>query len=475
MIDSVVVIGARGRVGSALERTARRARRRVCASATPSSCCSASPTGRSPTSRQELAPGPWVAHVSGATPLAALEPHRRGSGSTRCRRSRTAAAPSSSTAPGQPSPPRPTRRRPSASSSPTTLGLRPFELDDERRAPTTRAQRSRRTTSSRSGGLRAACSTRPACPQEALDPLMRRMIENDFELTGPIERGDWETVERHLAAIARRAPELLERVPRARRADGAADRRGAGVSVCRTIADVRAALAAGATAASGSCRPWARSTPGHLRAAPRRARGVRHGRHEPLRQPDPVRRRGRPQRLPARRAARPRGRRRAGVDLVFAPTVDEMYPPGFQTWVEVTELGAILEGEHRPGHFRGVATVCLKLFTIVRPDVAFFGRKDAQQVEVLRRLVADLALELEFGVAADRARRRRARALLAERTPHRRRARARARAPPRARDPRPSRRARAMLEAPASTSTTSRSPRSTRPSSPPRSASARPA
>jgi len=81
---------------------------------------------------------------------------------------------------------------------------------------------------------------------------------------------------------------------------------------------------------------------------------------------------------------------------VFAPSAEEMYPPGKQTWVDVTELGTILEGEHRPGHFRGVATVCLKLFTIVRPDVVYFGRKDAQQVAVLRRMIADLALELEL-------------------------------------------------------------------------------
>jgi len=86
----------------------------------------------------------------------------------------------------------------------------------------------------------------------------------------------------------------------------------------------------------------------------------------------------------------------AGVDLVFAPSVEEMYPPGFQTWVDVTELGAMLEGVHRPGHFRGVATICLKLFTIVRPDLVYFGRKDAQQVAVLRRLISDLALELEL-------------------------------------------------------------------------------
>jgi pantoate--beta-alanine ligase len=88
--------------------------------------------------------------------------------------------------------------------------------------------------------------------------------------------------------------------------------------------------------------------------------------------------------------------RAAGVDIVFAPAVGEMYPSGFQTWVEVTELGAVLEGAHRPGHFRGVATVCLKLFTIVRPDVVYFGQKDAQQVAVLRRLIADLALDLEL-------------------------------------------------------------------------------
>jgi len=90
--------------------------------------------------------------------------------------------------------------------------------------------------------------------------------------------------------------------------------------------------------------------------------------------------------------------RAAGVDVVFAPSPAEMYPAGYQTWVEVTELGAILEGEHRPGHFRGVATVCLKLFNIVRPDVAFYGQKDAQQVEVLRRMIADLDLELELEV-----------------------------------------------------------------------------
>jgi pantoate--beta-alanine ligase len=86
----------------------------------------------------------------------------------------------------------------------------------------------------------------------------------------------------------------------------------------------------------------------------------------------------------------------AGVDLLFAPTVDELYPPGYETWVEVEELGAILEGLHRPGHFRGVATVCCKLFNVVRPERAYFGQKDAQQVAVVRRMVRDLNVDVEI-------------------------------------------------------------------------------
>jgi pantoate--beta-alanine ligase len=87
-----------------------------------------------------------------------------------------------------------------------------------------------------------------------------------------------------------------------------------------------------------------------------------------------------------------------GVDVLFAPSADELYPPGFQTWVEVEELSRGLEGEFRPGHFRGVATLCLKLFNIVRPKRAYFGQKDAQQAAVLRRMAADLDLDLELRV-----------------------------------------------------------------------------
>jgi pantoate--beta-alanine ligase len=88
----------------------------------------------------------------------------------------------------------------------------------------------------------------------------------------------------------------------------------------------------------------------------------------------------------------------AGVALVFAPAVDEMYPDGFQTYVEVTDVSQGLEGARRPGHFRGVATVVAKLFNVAQPDRAYFGQKDAQQVAVIRRMVADLAMPLEIVV-----------------------------------------------------------------------------
>jgi pantoate--beta-alanine ligase len=87
-----------------------------------------------------------------------------------------------------------------------------------------------------------------------------------------------------------------------------------------------------------------------------------------------------------------------GVDVLFAPPVEEMYPPGFATWVVPEGAAEGLESEYRPGHFRGVATVCLKLFNIVRPEIAWFGRKDAQQVAVLKQLVRDLNVGVQIRV-----------------------------------------------------------------------------
>jgi pantoate--beta-alanine ligase len=88
----------------------------------------------------------------------------------------------------------------------------------------------------------------------------------------------------------------------------------------------------------------------------------------------------------------------AGVDLIFAPRVEEMYPHGYGTWIDIQGPALGLEGEFRPGHFRGVATICAKLFTSVAPHLAFFGQKDAQQVAVVRQLVRDLNLDLEIRV-----------------------------------------------------------------------------
>jgi len=101
-------------------------------------------------------------------------------------------------------------------------------------------------------------------------------------------------------------------------------------------------------------------------------------------------------RYPRDEAADARAAEEVGVDLLFAPDAAELYPAGFDTWVEPGQLATVLEGAARPGHFRGVATVCTKLFSIVQPSIAWFGQKDAQQIAVIRRVVADLDLPVEI-------------------------------------------------------------------------------
>jgi pantoate--beta-alanine ligase len=85
-----------------------------------------------------------------------------------------------------------------------------------------------------------------------------------------------------------------------------------------------------------------------------------------------------------------------GIDVLFHPAAEDIYPPGDQTQVQVTELGKLLCGAQRPGHFQGVVTVVTKLFTVVRPHVAIFGEKDYQQLQIVRRLVRDLLLDIEI-------------------------------------------------------------------------------
>ncbi|MEE8620116.1 MAG: pantoate--beta-alanine ligase [Dehalococcoidia bacterium] len=90
--------------------------------------------------------------------------------------------------------------------------------------------------------------------------------------------------------------------------------------------------------------------------------------------------------------------REEGVDIVFVPSDDEMYPPEFSSWVDVEKVTEMLEGASRAGHFRGVATVVAKLFNIVQPTRAYFGQKDAQQVVVIKKMVADLNLGIDIVV-----------------------------------------------------------------------------
>jgi predicted short-subunit dehydrogenase-like oxidoreductase (DUF2520 family) len=207
MIESIEVVGAGGRVGSAV--SARLATHGVRLDAgEPELVLLCVPDRAIADVAQEIGVGPWVAHVSGATPLAALDPHERRFSMhplqtfTRARR------------------PEQLDGAWTAVSAETndalrlgfwlaeTLGLRPFELADDNRAAyhagAAIASNYLVTLRHAAGSLLEAAGA----PPEALDPLMRRVIENHFELTGPIARGDWETLDRHLDAIRAERPEL---------------------------------------------------------------------------------------------------------------------------------------------------------------------------------------------------------------------------------------------------------------------------
>ena len=402
--ERVQIIGARGRVGSAL--SARLAQRGVTLTEDrPDLVLLCVPDREIAKVARELEPGAWVAHVSGATPLAALEPHTRRFGlhplqtfTKRLGHEQLDGAYAAVTGESE-------EALAAGRELAAVLGLKAFALDDAQRgayhAGAATASNFLVTLRRAAGSLLKAAEA----PPEGLDPLMRRVIENDFELTGPIERGDWETVERHLEAIRRERPEL-ERAYRAL-ADLTADQagqprntvsQGDGPPGVRTIGELREALAPRRAGRIGLVPTMGALHEGHLsllRAARAECDTVVMSLFvNPTQFSHASDLNGYPQdeQRDVRLAAE------AGVDVVFAPTAEEMYPPGFQTWVDVTELGTVLEGASRPGHFRGVATVCLKLFTIVRPDAAYFGQKDAQQVAVLRQLVRDLALELELRV-----------------------------------------------------------------------------
>ena len=399
MIERVDVIGS-GRVGSAL--TARLRERGVAVGEDKADIVllCVPDTAISDVSRC-LAPGrAWVGHVSGATPLAALEPHERRFSlhplQTFDRSGDPAqldgawAAITGDTA----------EALAVARELAELLGLRPFELADGDR------------TLYHAGAVFASnylvtlqrAAVRLGVPAEGLVPLMRGTIEHGFELTGPIARGDWATVEAHKQAIRASAPRARAPLRHARRSDGAAR-----MKVVGTIAELETAPGTGLVPTMGALHD------GHvalLRAARQENRTVVMSLFVNPAQFDEQ----------TDLDAYPRDEARdleiaeaEGVDVVFAPAADELYPPGFATWVDPGETGA--EGVARPGHFRGVATVCLKLFNLVRPERAYFGQKDAQQLAVIRRLVRDLNVPREDPRRPDGARPRRPRPLVAQRPP----------------------------------------------------------
>lgn len=209
MIESVEVIGARGRVGAAV--SARLAERGIARGGDdPDVVLLCVPDRAIADVAAGLEPGPWIAHTSGGTPLSALEPHERrftlhplqtfthDRGPEQLDGAWAAVSGETDEA------------LVVAARLADVLGLRPFTLEDERRAlyhgAAAIASNYLVTLRRAAGELLAIAGV----PEEALDPLMRRVIENDFQLTGPIERGDWETVERHRAAIAEHSPALLE-------------------------------------------------------------------------------------------------------------------------------------------------------------------------------------------------------------------------------------------------------------------------
>jgi pantoate--beta-alanine ligase len=408
MIDSVHVIGAGGRVGSTV--SARLAERGVRLDGTgPDVVLLCVPDRAIAEVAAGVEPGPWIAHVSGATPLQALEPHERRFALHPLQSFTKARGPEQLDGAWGAVGAETAEARAVGFRLAEILGLRPFALADDGRAAyhagAAVASNYLVTLRGAAGSLLEAADA----PAEALDPLMKGVIENGFELTGPIARGDWETVTRHLAAIRQERPELEELYLVLAEATAAiAGRelprdtvsRGAGSTsvVSRTVADLRAVLARRNKGSVGLVPTMGSLHEGHLsllRAAREECDTVVMSLFVNPTQFT----------ADADLSAYPRDEGRdlrlaeeAGVDIVFAPSADEMYPSGFQTWVEVTELGSILEGRFRPGHFRGVATVVLKLFSIVRPTRAYFGQKDAQQVEVIRRMIRDLELGIELRV-----------------------------------------------------------------------------
>ena len=400
-LDSIAIVGA-GRLGTAL----------AAALGAPS------PLGRGANARgatavllcvpdSEIAAaaaaveaGPLVGHCSGATGLDVLAPHEAFSlhplmtvpaGAPRDVLSGAGCAVDGST---------PRALAVAEALARTARACAPRAWPTRTAPPTTRPPRSPPTSSSRSRAPPSGWRPRPASTAALLAPLVRAAVENwaargaEDALTGPIARGDEETVARQRAAVAERTPDLLPLFD----VDGRRHAGGRGMRIVRTNAEMRAHVA-DASGSVGLVPTMGAFHAGHhslIRAARERCDNVVVSLFVNPAQFNEA----------ADLEAYPRDEARdaaeaaeLGADVLYAPSVEEVYPPGFGTTVRVEGLSDVLEGAERgPGHFAGVCTVVTKLFNVVQPDVAFFGQKDAQQVAVLRRMVRDLDLPVELAV-----------------------------------------------------------------------------
>ena len=379
------------------------------------------PDGEIAGAAAEITPGPLVAHCSGATGLDALAPHEAFSlhplmtvpaGADPAVFAGAGCAIDGTTP----------RALAAAEALATALRMRPTRVADEDRVAYHAAASIASNFLVTIEGAAERLAATAGVDRALLAPLVRAAVENwaargaEQALTGPIARGDDETVARQRAAIAERTPDLVPLfdalvaatrdlaagTPRNLPAGAPARSRGGrAMKTLRTVAEMRDYVAqARAAGRSIALVP----TMGAFHAGHHALmRAAREAADEVV-----VWLFVNPTQFNEQRdlAAYPRDESKdaaeaaaLGVDVLFAPGVEEVYPPGFATTVHVEGLSNVLEGAVRGvSHFTGVCTVVTKMLNMVTPDLAFFGQKDAQQVAVLRRMVADLDIPVQLVV-----------------------------------------------------------------------------
>jgi pantoate--beta-alanine ligase len=353
--------------------------------------------------------GPLVGHCSGASTLAPLAPHEAFSLHPLMTVTPGGADFTGATAAIAGSSP---RALATARSLAEVLGMRPVTIDDEDRAAYHAAASVAANFLVTLEGVAERLAATAGMEREPLVELVRASVENwardgaAAALTGPIARGDEDTVARQREAVAQRLPdelELFDALAAATRRLAASPPAGGRMKTVRTVAALRQTLAGPRRAGRriGLVPTMGALHEGHLSLI-RQARAACDEVVVSLFvNPAQFNEAGDLAAYPRDEARDAQLAAEAGADVLFAPPPEEVYPGGFATTVSVAGVTAPLEGEHRGGaHFDGVATVVAKLLNMAQPDVAFFGQKDAQQVAVIRRLVRDLDIPARIEVGA---------------------------------------------------------------------------